>query len=75
MINKLREKNIQLQKKFEQASDSKNVTVQKVISQLLADDDCFFKMSIEHAYAILRELNVKPEKFEKIYLELTKPKN
>ena len=39
------------------------------------DDDCFLKMSIEHAYAILRELNVKPDMYEQIYLELTKPKN
>ena len=75
MLNKLREKNIELEQKFLNQNDDKNVTIQRVISQLLKDEKCFLKMSIEHAYGILRELNVKPEMYEKIYLELTKPKN
>ena len=75
MLNKLRSKNLELEQKYLSQNDDKNVTLQRVISQLLKDDDCFLKMSIEHAYAVLRELNVKPEMYEQIYLELTKPKN
>lgn len=75
MLNKLREKNKELEQKYLKLDDVKNVTLQRVISQLIKDDECFLKMSIERAYAILRELNVKPEMYEKIYLELTKPKN
>lgn len=75
MLNKLRAKNLELEQKFLSQNDHKNVTLQRVISQLLKNNDCFLKMSIEQAYSVLRELNVKPEMYEKIYLELTKPKN
>ena len=75
MLNKLRSKNIELLEKYTSQNDEKNIALQRVISQLLKDDDCFLKMSIEHAYAVLRELNVKPDIYEQIYLELTKPKN
>lgn len=75
MLNKLREKNALLEQKFLEEKDDKNVAIQRVISQLLKDDECFLKISIEKAYTILRELNVKPEMYEQIYFELTKPKN
>ena len=75
MLNKLRAKNKELEQKYLAQDDVKNITLQRVISQLIKDDDCFLKMSIERAYAVLRELNVKPDMYEKIYLELTKPKN
>lgn len=75
MLDKLRAKNFELEQKYLSQNDDKNVAIQRVISQLLKDDNCFFKISIERAYALLRELEVKPEMYEKIYLELTKPKN
>ncbi len=75
MLDKLKEKNLELLKKYQQNGDLKNETIQKTIMQLLSYDDCFFKLSIEQAYAVFKELNVKPEEFQKIYLQLTKPKN
>lgn len=75
MLNKLRAKNLELEQKYLSQKDDRNVTLQRVISQLLKYDDCFLKMSIEHAYSILRELKVKPDMYEQIYLELTKQKN
>ncbi|MBE7075038.1 MAG: hypothetical protein E7376_03575 [Clostridiales bacterium] len=75
MINTLRNKNKELIKKYEKEGDVKNTISQKVIFNLLSHDDCFFKISLEQAYTILKELNVKPEMYEQIYLQLTKPKN
>lgn len=75
MLNKLRQKNQELIKQYEQENNQQALMAQKVISQLLKFDDCFMRMSIEHSYALFRELNVKPDMYEKIYLELTKPKN
>lgn len=72
MLDKLRELNQKLIKKYEKAKDYKNTTTQKVIAQLLKNDECFLKMSIEHSYTILRELGFKEKDYEKIYLELTK---
>lgn len=72
MLNKLRELNEKQLNKYEKEGDFKNITAQKVIQQLLKQDDCFFKMSIEQAYTILRELGFDPKDYEKIYLQLTK---
>lgn len=73
MLNKLREKNQQLLRDYHQKKDYKNETTQKIIEQLLKQDDCFLKMSIEQAFTIFRELNCKRERFEEIYLQVTKP--
>lgn len=42
----------------------------KLIKEILNKDDCFFNMSIEYAYAILRDLGVSEEKLKSVYLEL-----
>lgn len=72
MLNKLRELNEKQLKKYEKEGDFKNITAQKIIKELLKPEDCFFKMTIEQAYTILRELGFDPKDYEKIYLQLTK---
>lgn len=75
MLDKLRKINQKLIEKYKNNQDYQNETMQKIISRLLMDDDCFFKISIEQAYAIFRELKINKEAFSEIYLQLTKPKN
>ena len=72
MLNKLRELNEKQLKKYEKEGDFKNITAQKIIKELLKPEDCFFKMTIEQAYTILRELGFDSKDYEKIYLQLTK---
>lgn len=73
MLELLRQKNQRLLSKYHENKDYKNETTQKMIEQLLKHDDCFLRMSIEHAFTIFRELNCKRELFEDIYLAVTKP--
>ena len=40
----------------------------------MEDDNCFFKMNIEYAYAILRDLGIPEEELEYIYFKLIDPK-
>lgn len=72
MLNKLRELNEKQLKKYEKEDDFKNITAQKIIKELLKPEDCFFKMTIEQAYTIFRELGFALKDYEKIYLQLTK---
>ncbi len=41
-----------------------------LIHELLKDDDCFKKISIEYAYSVLKDLEVKDKDLENIYCEL-----
>lgn len=41
-----------------------------IIRKILEEKNCFFKMDIEYAYAILRDLGIREEELEDIYLEL-----
>ena len=75
MINRLRKKNQELMQQYHNEKDDKNETIQKIINQIISDNDCFFKMTIEQAYTIFRELKVKENNFKNLYIELTKPKN
>ena len=75
MINKLRQKNIELFKKYHYENDEENENKQKLIALMLKHDDCFLKISINQAFAIFRELGFKKEDYPNIYLQLTKPKN
>lgn len=68
MVEKLRI----LNKKMIEKSGSEKYLV---IDNILADDKCFFKMSVEEAYAILRDLGIEDENIRKIYLELVDAKN
>ncbi len=60
-VNKLIEENKDNKEKLEKY---------KLIKEILNKDDCFLNMSIEYAYAILRDLGVAEEKLKSIYLEL-----
>ncbi len=75
MLNKLRKINDLLINKYRTEENFKKLSIQLNIKKLLTQNDCFFKMSIEQAFTVLRELDIKKENFENIYLELTKPKN
>lgn len=68
MLEKLRI----LNKKMIEKSGSEKYLV---IDKILADDKCFFKMSVEEAYAILRDLGIEDENIRKVYLELVDAKN
>lgn len=45
-----------------------------IINEIMGDDNCFFKMNIEYAYAILRDLGIPEEELEYIYFKLIDPK-
>lgn len=45
-----------------------------IISEIMEDDNCFFKMNIEYAYSILRDLEIPEEELEYIYFKLIDPK-
>ncbi|MCX4249721.1 MAG: hypothetical protein OSJ65_08210 [Bacilli bacterium] len=45
-----------------------------IINEIMEDDNCFFKMNIEYAYAILRDLGIPEEELEYIYFKLIDPK-
>lgn len=68
MINKLKEINNKiLENNLENAEVLKK---HQIIKKILDEDKCFFKMSIENAYAILRDLTIKEEDLQMVYMEL-----
>lgn len=42
----------------------------KLIKKILNKDDCFLKMNIEYAYAILRDLHIPEDKIKEVYSQL-----
>lgn len=42
----------------------------ELIKKILNEKDCFLKMNIEYAYAILRDLNIPEDKIKEVYFEL-----
>ena len=42
----------------------------ELIRKILNEKDCFLKMNIEYAYAILRDLKIPEDKIKKVYFEL-----
>lgn len=42
----------------------------QLIGKILNEKDCFLKMNIEYAYAILRDLNIPEDKIKEVYLQL-----
>lgn len=46
-----------------------------LISNILKNDNCFFEMSMEEAYSLLRDLKVKESDIKKVYLSLMKIEN
>ena len=67
MIEKLRHINNEL---IELSNDDYNLKKQRLIEKILSDDKCFFKISIEQAYAILRDLGLAENELKSIYMEL-----
>ncbi len=42
----------------------------ELIRKILNEKDCFLKMNIEYAYAILRDLKIPEDQIRNVYLEL-----
>lgn len=42
----------------------------EIIKNILTDDDCFLKIDIEYAYAILRDLGVSEDQVNTLYSDL-----
>lgn len=62
---------LRVNKLIEENKDNKKILEKyKLIKEILNKDDCFLNMSIEYAYAILRDLGVSEEKLKSVYLEL-----
>lgn len=68
MIEKLKYLNQALLKKYE--NNPQKVKTQKIIEKILKEKDCFFKMNIECAYSILRDLEVEENDIRLIYIKL-----
>lgn len=69
-LKKINDKYIELNK-----DNEVNLKKHMLIKQILNDSRCFFKMDIENAYAILRDLGIKEENLQEIYKELIDIKN
>jgi hypothetical protein len=41
-----------------------------LIKEILNQENCFLKMSIEYAYSILRDLQIPEDNLKEVYLEL-----
>ena len=62
---------LRVNKLIEENKDNKEILEKyKLIKEILNKDDCVLNMSIEYAYAILRDLGVSEEKLKSVYLEL-----
>ena len=72
MLEKLRHIN---DKFLEIKTDNDELKKHQLIRKILNDDKCFFKMSVEQAYAILRDLDFSEEELKEIYSELIDYKN
>lgn len=73
MLEKLRVINSKLIELY--TSDEVKLKKHKLIEKILSDEKCFFKMSIEQAYAVLRDLGLREEDLKDIYSELIDIKN
>ena len=68
MINKLQELNEEILK--HNLNNKKEYDKHVMIRKILQEKDCFHKMSIEQAYAILRDLHIEEENLQKVYMNL-----
>ena len=67
MLDKLIEENNII---INETTDNETKEKHLLIKKMLSDKNCFFKINIETAYAILRELNVSEENLKNTYEEL-----
>lgn len=70
MLEKLKETNYLLIK--QNSNNEKELKKQLLIRDILEKENCFLKMNIEYAFAILRDLNIKEEELKTVYIELIK---
>lgn len=68
MIEEL--KNINEKYIEEYKENPKELKKYELIKKILNEKDCFLKMNIEYAYAILKDLNIPEDKIKEVYLEL-----
>ena len=71
MITKLRELNIKMLNHYD--IKSKEYQLQLQIRKILVNDSCFYKIKIETAYSILRDLGIQESHLKLVYKELIKP--
>lgn len=67
MIEKLRKINEDI---LNTSKDESVLNKNRIIKTIMLDDNCFFKMSIEDAYAILRDLDIPESDVKYIYLKV-----
>ena len=72
MLEKLRLIN---NKFLEIKTDENELKKHQLIKKILNDDKCFFKMNVEQAYAILRDLDFSEDELKGVYSELIDYKN
>lgn len=68
MIDKLKEiaeKNIEINK-----DKPEELRKYQLIREILNQKDCFLNMSIDYAYAILRDLQIPDDKIKDVYMQL-----
>lgn len=68
MVDRLKELNEKLINNYQ--DDHVNLEKQKLIKEILNEDKFIFKIDIETAYQVLRDLTIKEEDLEKVYTEL-----
>ncbi len=71
MIDKLRRFNNELLNHYD--VNSKEYELQLKIKNILVDDACFYRIKIETAYAILRDLGIQESDLKSVYKQLIKP--
>lgn len=74
MLNKLRERNCELIEKFTNENNEKEQSIQLIIQELLKNEKCFFDLSMEESYKILKCLGFSFDESGKIYLKLLESK-
>ena len=70
MLEKLKEINVKI---IEQCSADEEKSKQLLNQNILDEDNCFMKMNVDVAYALLRELNIDESMLKETYLELINP--
>ena len=68
MLEKLKELNEKLLDLYK--DDEINLEKQKLIKEILKEDKFIFKIDIETAYEILRDLSIKEEDLKNVYSKL-----
>ncbi len=73
MITKLKDINNKLIETYQ--NDVVNLKKQILIKKILQEDKCFFKIKIETAFSILKDLQIPDHEIKSIYLDLIDIKN